>query len=386
MKRKIIYFLLIVTTVIAAILSGTAGKTASAAADISVSAKSAYLIDYDSGTVIYSYNENDRLPIASMTKIMTALLAIEAVDNGVVSYDADITVSANAAGMGGSQVFLDANSIHSFENLLKCVIVASANDASVAIAETIAGNEMSFVSLMNSRAKELGLENTNFANCTGLPAVNAYSSAKDVSFMLKELIKHDKYFEFSKIWLEDYTHPDGRVTSITNTNKLVRFYNGCDAGKTGFTSEALFCLSASAKRGEMRLIATVVGEQNGKTRFSDVSNMLNYAFNGYENTVLAAKGVAMDKEIELTKGKNATLKLSPATNISAFTKKGDKADIEVIYNVPSTIKAPIRKGDKVGTASVVKDGVVVSEIDIVAFEDGLRATYWDSIKQITGNW
>lgn len=385
MKR--LFLILFVLTVVFAVSVPAFGITSAAEnAEVDSSAKSAYLMDYDTGTVIYAKRENERLPIASMTKIMTSLLVFEAVDGGKLTYDTQITVSANAASMGGSQVFLDADSVHSVENLLKTVVVASANDSSVALAEAVAGSEQAFVQLMNSRAKEIGLQNTNFTNCTGLPAVNAYSSAKDVSIMLKLLLSHGKYFELAKVWLEDYAHPDGRITTITNTNKLVRFYNGCDAGKTGYTSEALFCLAASAKRGDMRLICTVIGEQNSKKRFADVSNMFNYAFASYENKILFAKAQGIENTIEVVKGKKSTVAAGPASNISAFVRKGSESNAEVIINLPDKIKAPINTGDKIGTASVVVDGVVVNEIDIIALEDIGKASFFDSIKKICGNW
>ena len=233
-----------------------------AATDFKTVGKSAYMVDYATDTVLYARNENERLPIASMVKIMTSLLTLEAVERGDISLDDDVEISQNSASMGGSQVFLDAGTTHKAGELLKTVIVASANDSCVALAEHISGSVENFVAKMNARAKELGMNDTSFKNCTGLPAAESFSSAKDVSVMFRQLVKHKEYFEYAKIWLEDYKHPDGRTTTITNTNKLVRFYQGCDGGKTGFTSEAKFCLCATAKKSDMRVVAVVIGAES----------------------------------------------------------------------------------------------------------------------------
>jgi len=349
-------------------------------------AKSAYLADYETATVIFEQNANDKLPIASMSKIMTALLVLEAVDSGKLDPESLVTVSAEAAGMGGSQVFLDANSRHKVKDLLKAVIVCSANDASVALAETVSGSETVFVDMMNKRAKELGMKNTHFSNCTGLPAPENFSCAKDVFIMTRELIKHKMYFDFSKIWLEDYAHPDGRKTTITNTNKLVRFYNGCDGGKTGFTSEALYCLSATAKRGNLRVIAVIIGVDNSKTRFAEVSKMLNFAFANYENKTLLAAGEAMENSVEVVRGKCDAAKVGAQRNICAFMKRGDEAKWELKAELPKTVKAPLCKGDVVGKIYVLKNSVVVDEVPAVLLEDVPKATYLDDIKRIIREW
>ena len=232
-------------------------KIANGAVDFKTVGKSGFLVDVATGTVLYSRNEKERLPIASMVKIMTALLTLEEVDSGRLALDDDVRISENAASMGGSQVFLDAGTTHKAGDLLKTVIVASANDSCVALAEHIDGCVEGFVARMNAKAKQLGMTDTVFKNCTGLPAAESFSSARDVSIMFRELIKHPVFFEYARVWLEDYKHPDGRTTTITNTNKLVRFYEGCDGGKTGFTSEAKFCLCATAKKNGMRVVAVV---------------------------------------------------------------------------------------------------------------------------------
>lgn len=224
---------------------------------MNVSAKAVFVTDGNAKDDLYSQNADERYPIASMVKIMTALLTCEAIDRGEVTVDEEITVSPSSSGMGGSQMFLDSGLNYPLGDLLKGVIVVSANDACVAIAERLQGSEEGFVETMNQRAKELNMQNTHFANCTGLPAAGGYSSAKDVAIMLSELSKHDLYHTYSQVWLEDYRHPDGRTTTFTNTNKLIRFYEGCDGGKTGFTNEAGFCLAATAKKNGVRVISVI---------------------------------------------------------------------------------------------------------------------------------
>ena len=246
-------------------------QTDSVASDaLNLRCKSAYCMDANSKTTVYAQNQTQRLPIASMCKIMTLILSFEAIESGQFSYDDCITVSENASSMGGSQVFLEANTKYPVNELLKSIVVCSANDSCVAMAETVCGNESLFVERMNERAKELGANNTLFANCTGLPREPQYSCAKDVAIMLRHLLKFEKYYEYGTVWTDKFSHPEGRFTEITNTNKPVRFYDGCDGGKTGFTNQAGFCLAATAKRNDLRVIAVVIGEENSKQRFDDV--------------------------------------------------------------------------------------------------------------------
>ncbi|MDE7086859.1 MAG: D-alanyl-D-alanine carboxypeptidase, partial [Clostridia bacterium] len=219
-------------------------STKSAFADnsqLTTGCKSAYLCDYNSGECIYKENETARMPIASVCKVMTLTLCFDAIEQGKLKLDDKITVSERASGMGGSQVFLQTGLSYQLSDLIKSIIVCSANDSCVAVSETISGSEESFVAQMNKRAEELGCTNTLFANCTGLPKETQYSCAKDVAVMFSNLIKNEEYFNYSKIWLEDFQHPDNRTTSITNTNKLIRKFSACDGGKTGFTNQAGFC-------------------------------------------------------------------------------------------------------------------------------------------------
>ena len=357
-----------------------------AATDFKTVGKSAYLVDYATGELLYARNEKERLPIASMVKIMTSLLTFEAAERGDISLDDDVEVSQNAASMGGSQVFLDAGTTHKARELLKTVIVASANDSCVALAEHISGSVEAFVARMNARAKELGMTDTAFKNCTGLPAAESFSSAKDVSIMFGELIKHSEYFEFAKVWLEDYQHPDGRVTTITNTNKLVRFYNGCDGGKTGFTSEAKFCLCATAKKNNMRVVAVIIGADSSKIRNAAISAMFDYSFSNFSNEIMLKAGENLDITLAVSGGKNQSVALGVERDVTRFVSRDEKANYEIKYDLPSTVKAPIKKGDKVGEAYLVKDGVIVDKVAIVANEDVERMSFFDAIGEIAKNW
>lgn len=347
--------------------------------------KSAYSCDYGTGTVIYAKEETKRLPIASMCKIMTLLLSFEAADRGELDYGETVTVSENAASMGGSQVFLAAGLSYTVESLLKSIAVCSANDSCVAIAERIAGSETAFIDKMNARAKELGAENTLFANCTGLPKEPQYSCAKDVSAMLCELLKHEKYFDYTKIWTEDFEHPDGRKILMTNTNKLVRFYSGCDAGKTGFTNEAGSCLAATAKRGDMRIVSVVIGAENSKKRNAIVSSLFDDAFNGYENRIVLKAGEEIEARAAVAGSKVREIRLCAEKTLSVFSKKGESGDCSVEYKVEG-LRAPVGKGDAAGEAVLFSNGIEVGRTKLVAMEDAPAFTWWDAFRETARNW
>lgn len=348
----------------------------------SAEGRSAYLVDAATFTPLYAKNENERLPIASMVKIMTVLLTLEAVDRGELSLDEKVPVSENAASMGGSQVFLDAGTEHRAGDLLKSVIVASANDSCVALAERVSGSVEGFVSDMNARAAELGMKDTRFANCTGLPAAESFSTAHDVALMFREVIRHHVYFEDAGVWLEDYVHPDGRTTVMTNTNKLVKFYNGCDGGKTGFTSEAKFCLAATAERDGMRVIAVVAGADSSKSRFNAVSSMFNHAFGSFKAEKLLGAGELAAQRVKVAGGKERSVGVTVSEDIVRLAPRSDKAAAELRLELPDKVKAPVRKGDVVGKGYLVVDGTAVREFDLVAAEDVARASIWDLFRRI----
>ncbi len=353
--------------------------------DLKIRAKSAYLCDYATGTPIYMQNETARLPIASMCKIMTLLLSFEAIEQGVISLDEQITVSERAASMGGSQVFLEANAKYPVSELIKSIVVCSANDSCVAMAETIAGSEEIFVDRMNEKAKQLGANDTLFANCTGLPKEPQYSCAKDVAIMLKALLAHKEYFVYGKVWLDKFQHPEGRFTEITNTNKLVRFYEGCDGGKTGFTNQAGFCLAATAKRKDMRIISVVIGEENSKNRFDDVRTMFDYAFANYTTLPIVEANVPLDKTANVSSGKEKSVAVMPTRSSCAFAKRGEKPNVTMETQV-NALRAPVKKGDLVGEIVVYKDNVEIDRVPLIACEDVKKANFFDSFKDVANGW
>ncbi len=348
-------------------------------------AKSAYLMDYSTKTVMYEENALARLPIASMCKIMTLLLSFEAIDNGVLDIDEQIRVSERAASMGGSQVFLEANAEYPVRELLKSIVVCSANDSCVAMAERVAGSESLFVEKMNAKAKELGANDTLFANCTGLPKEPQYSCARDVALMLKALLSHEEYYDFGRVWLDKFAHPKGRYTEITNTNKLVRFYDGCDGGKTGFTNEAGFCLAATAKRGNTRVISVVIGEKSSANRFDDVRTMFDYAFANYTTSPIIEAGAPLQNSVKVQGGKRENLTVSPERSVYFFAKRGEKSDVTLQTSV-SKVKAPVKQGERVGELLVFKEGVEIDRIPLLACEGVAKANVWDRLRNIGQKW
>jgi len=351
---------------------------------LDIDCRSCYLIDAATGTELYSSNADARHPIASMVKIMTTLLALEAIEKDELKLDEMLMISENSSGMGGSQMFLDTGDSYSVSDLMKGIIVASANDACVAIAERLEGSEEAFVDAMNRRAKQLNMSNTFFANCTGLPAPGAYSSAKDVSIMTRELIRHKPYFDYSKIWLENFIHPDGRTTILTNTNKLVRFYAGCDGGKTGYTNEAKFCLSATATKNDMRVISVVVGASESKRRFLDSRKLLDYAFANYRNEI-KYKANQEAGRLAVKNGKAKDIAFAPKRDIAELLKRGAQSEMQVEFELYA-VKAPVAIGCKVGEAYTVKDGKVIDKIDLLALEGTGKATLGDIYERILGEW
>jgi len=379
--------LLILTSAIcaAACIIPAGGRVVNAE-ETEINCKSAYLCDFSSGTVVYAKNETEELPIASMCKIMTLLLSFEAVDAGNLSYDEMITVSERAAGMGGSQVFLQENLQYRADELMKTVAVCSANDSCVALAERIAGSESAFVDAMNARAKALGADHTLFANCTGLPKEPQYSCAKDVALMLREMVSHKKYFEFSKVWLEDFAHPDGRTTTITNTNKLIRFYEGCDGGKTGFTNQAGFCLAATAKRGDTRLVSVVIGADSSKNRFESTKFMFNDAFNRYETAKIFEAGASIDTQAQVTGSAKTAISVQAETDLNVFCPKGDAKNLMTEIRIHENLRAPIEMGTVIGEAIVYREGVEVSRCNLIAGENADKYGWWDAFKKGAQLW
>lgn len=351
--------------------------------DSSINAGGTILIERNSGKVLLEDNSHEKLPIASVTKLMTILLTLEEIERGNLSTTDKIMVSTTASGMGGSQIFLDANCEYELGELLKSVIVASANDSSVALAEHISGSETNFVRLMNERADMLEMNDTNYANCTGLPSVDGYSSAYDQAILLNQVLNHDLYHEYSSIWLEDFAHPSGRTTQMTNTNKLSRFYDGCIGGKTGSTNQAKYCLAVGAKRGDLELIAVVLGAENSKDRFKLASDMLNYGFENFSAVTIFSDADLNGKTIKI-KGQNRETSLMAEREFTLVCDKNTRPNFSINYNLPSSLKS-VKKGDIVGNAEIVVDGVIVDTINILSAETHNESSIWDYFKDLVKN-
>ena len=382
--KKILSSSLLVFLTLCFLISPCA-RIAMAENDVDISSRSGILMDYASGEILFEKNAENHLPIASMVKMMTILIALEEYDANNVTLDTMISTTENASGMGGSQVFIDPYVEYSFEDLLKSVIMASANDASVALAEYFNGNEKSFVNRMNKRAKELGMTNTNYVNSTGLPAPEQYSCAKDSAILMREILKHDLYHNYSSIWMDTLTHPSGRETELVNTNKLIRYFEGCDGGKTGSTNEAGCCLTASAKRNDMRLISVIIGAENSKTRFNESSLLLSYGFANFENKLLVDISAPL-KKVKVNKGKFDEVDVYGEENFSVIVKKGDNATYETNMEIPDAVKAPLENGDVVGKVVITKEGSVIKEVNVIVKEDIKHSSYLDNFNKIVENW
>ena len=324
------------------------------------------LAEQDSGQVILEMNADSPRPVASVTKLMTILLTLEQLDAGRVTPDDVVTVSQAAAGMGGSQILLDVGERQTVRQLLKAMIVGSANDAAVALAEALYGGEEACVAEMNRRAKALGMADTNFVNCTGLPAEGQRTTARDVAAMSREVFRHERYYAFSRIWMEDYDHGDGRITQMVNTNKLIRLMDGCDGGKTGSTAEAGYCVSATAKRGGMRLVAVVLGADSGKERFAIAQRMMEYGFANYRLYPVATRGAKIRGALPVTGGRQDRVALMLDGDLTLLVEKGGEQDVQLAPELPESLSAPVEAGQAVGSVAVRRGGRVVARIPVVA--------------------
>ncbi|MDD6484117.1 MAG: D-alanyl-D-alanine carboxypeptidase [Clostridiales bacterium] len=353
-------------------------------AQVQTDAKSVILMEASTGKVLYEDNADEQLPIASVTKIMTMLLIAEAIDLGKITADDMVSVSENAMSYGGSTMFLEAGEQLSVSDMLKGIAVASANDGAVAMAEFLEGSESAFVDKMNKRAKELGMENTNFMNTNGLDEEGHYSSARDVAIMSRELISHPLIFDYTTIWIDQLR--DGKF-QLANTNKLIRFYNGANGLKTGSTSQALCCLSATAKRDNMQLIAVVLGAPTSAKRFDSAKALLDYGFAGYKiENVLDSEEIMGETEVKL--GLADKVEYRAEKSYPILREKGDGEECTPEISVDECVYAPIKAGDKVGSARVVYNGEE-EEIELVAVSDveakSLKLILADMVKIFLGN-
>lgn len=380
MKRVQRMFLCVVTAV-SFFAYTPAMNAAEQAPNLAPHARSAILMEVDSGTILYEKNPHEKLPPASITKIMTLLLIMEAIERGELKLTDTIRTSDRAASMGGSQIFLQPGEEMTAEDMIKGIAIASGNDASVAMAEHLAGTEEAFVARMNERARQLGMKNTHFVNSNGLPSPDHYTTAYDIAIMSRELLRHELITKYTGIY-QDYLRKDtSNPFWLVNTNRLVRFYEGTDGLKTGYTAEAKYCLSATAKRNNMRVIAVVLGEPDTKTRNSEVTSMFNYAFNQYQVFPLYKKGDVVST-LTVDKGKAETVNVVTSRPVSLLTRKGETPDTYTRELVVTPVKrAPLQKQEVVGHIFIKKDGKEVTRIDLYPEKNVEKASVWDILKR-----
>lgn len=348
---------------------------------LSLDGSSALLMDAASGKILYEKNIKEKKPMASMTKIMSMLLIMESLDNGSLSLEDKVIISENASGMGGSQVFLQVGEEYRVEDLLKTIAIASANDAVVAMAEKISGSVDAFVSLMNKRAGELGLNDTKFSNPHGLDDENHYSTAFDMANMARELLKHEEILKYTSIYEDYLKKPDGSSIWLVNTNRLVRFYDGVDGLKTGYTTDAGYCLTATAKKNNLRLISVVMGSSSGDARSKDTATLLTYGFNTFKNNVIYSKDKELG-EVNVEHGKKEKVKVylkEDATELLGVSDAPGKYSVNIKID---KIVAPIKENTIVGTAEIIDaNGNIVTEEEIIIKESLEKASFWNYLKR-----
>ena len=351
-------------------------------APLSVSSKSAILMDVGSGQILYEKNAHDKLPPASVTKVMTMLLICEALDSGKITLDDSVQISDNAASMGGSQIFLEAGEVQKVDTLLKGIAVPSANDGCVAMAEYIGGSVESFIDMMNAKAKELNMKDTNFVNTNGLPVDNHYTSAHDIAIMSRELLKHDVISKYLTTWMDQVVVGKKQITvGLANTNKLIKHYQGATGVKTGFTQQAKYCLSASAKRGDTHLVAVTLGAETSPERFKDATSLLNFGFANYESVKLCSKNDNI-ATLTLDKADEQKINLVAKEDLSVLIKKGGNKDFTRKIKVNENPTIPIKKGTNLGYVEIYQGKTLVGKVDLVNTKDIQKASYLKMLQRV----
>ncbi len=351
--------------------------------DLNLESGGAVLIEQTTGRVLYNHNMHEKLRPASVTKVMSLLLIMEAIDSGKLSYSDKIPCTETAAAMGGSQIWLDVREELTVDEMLKAICVVSANDCTVAMAEYLAGSQEAFVEQMNNKAKELGMNDTTFKNCHGIDEDGHLTSAYDIALMSRELLlKHPDITKYTTIWMD--TLRDGK-SELVNTNKLIRNYKGATGLKTGSTSVALYNLSSSATRGDLSLIAVIMKAPSTKVRFSEAQKLLDYGFNNFEYKKFAEANEVV-KTVEIQKGTKDSIEVVYENTIGTILKKGDDSNIEQIINIPDTIQAPINKGDKIGEIVYTIDGMELSRVNIIANESAEKNTILNMFSHVYKKW
>ena len=379
-KNKVFYIAIAMLLLLVSIFS--VQKYEVGAKEINDMTAKSYIVIDQMGNVLVDKNKDEKREVASICKLMTTLITLEQIEDGNISLDDKFLVSKYASDMEGSQAFLDEGSEYTVRDLIKSVIVASANDSAVVLAENIAGSEKMFVKLMNDKCSEIGMNNTLYANSTGLPAIEQYSTAYDTSLLLNIVSSYDLYLEDCNIWMDKLVHPSGRVTELVNTNRLIKYYNYCLSGKTGFTDEAGYCLSSTAKKDDLKLTCVVLGCNSSADRFTESMDLYNYAFANFENQLIISAGDNLANKIKVLNGANESIDIHYAKDYYLLQNKLDKKSYNIEYDLTDTIKAPIHIGDKIGVAMIVVDGEIIGEVDIVSSVDINRQSYLDIVDKI----
>jgi D-alanyl-D-alanine carboxypeptidase (penicillin-binding protein 5/6) len=347
--------------------------------------KSALLMEFSTGRIIYEFNSHEKLAPASVTKVMTMLLAMEAADSGKTKLSDKVTISPRAKSMGGSTMYLETGEIRSVEDLVKGVAIESANDAAVALGEFLGGTEEGFIQLMNQRAKELGMNDTNFMNCMGFYDPNHYTSAHDVAIMSRELLKHSKILDYTSIWMETISEGRKEPFTLTNRNKMIKGYPGCDGLKTGFVTESKYCISSTAKRGDIRFISVIMGAPSWKERNEMAGKLLDYGFSKFESRKLVNKGEVVS-EIKLPRCKPEKINAVAKEDLSVIFEKGNKVNIEKKFELKKDLKLPLKKGDVIGTIKAAEGDKIFNQIEVVTDSDARKISLLDSIGKGFRSW
>ena len=353
---------------------------------LEITSPAVILAEAATGTVIFEKNADERREVASITKLMTALLVFEALEDNDIALTDQVTVSQRAAAMEGSQALLDADTPYKLEDLLRTMIMASANDSAVALAEYLAGSEEAFVQRMNQRAQALGMQDTHYVNCTGYPQEGQYTTALDVMTLSCEVSRHPAYHTYASVWVDSLVHPSGRTTDLTNTNRLVRFYEGCDGFKTGSTDAAKFCVSATAEKNGMRLIAVVLGCENSQTRFNEARSMLEYGFANYQRVTVARKGENLGEQLKVNRGSAESVNLLLGSGLSMLLRNGQTSQLKMELVLPDSVDAPVEAGQVVGFARVLLGETAVAKLNVVAASDAPLPGFIEGFFRIINAW
>ena len=370
-----------------ALMTGTAAAAPlESGVPVELTSPSAMLVEAETGTVIFEKNADDKRQVASVTKLMTLLLCMEALEKGEIHLDDSVVISSEAAGQIGSQALLDAGAAYPLETLLHATIIASANDAACALAEHIAGTETAFAAQMNQRAQQLGMTNTFYVNATGLPDDRQYTTARDVAVLACEVCRHPEYFTHASVWMDTLTHPSGRTTDLTNTNRLVRFYPGCDGLKTGSADVSKYCLAATAQKDGLRLIAIVLGTPNSQTRFNEARAMLDYGFAGYRRVTVLKKGAKLGMRVPVKLGMQDEVEAAAGSGLSMLLKPGQETQLSIEVELPDEVHAPVYEGDALGVVRVLLGGSVVAKLTAVAAQEVLMPGLLASFVRLFAHW